>query len=81
MTLGAPQDCRNVIRRLESGGLDAAAWRMAGLAFFWGSFEDSLYVTAFARLLRMGTVQRETRFDVVEIHRAFCLSRSRIAVE
>ena len=81
MTLDAPQDCRNVIGRLESGGLDTAARCMAGLAFFWRPFEDALDVTTFAGKLHMGTGERETRFKVVEIHRVFCLSRNRIAVE
>jgi len=54
---------------------------MAGLAFFWRSFEDALDVTAFAGLLYMGAGQRETRFDVVEIHRVSCLGRSIVTVE
>lgn len=80
MALVARLPCRYVLRRLDGGGPDTAARRMAGLAIFRRAFEGPLDVTGFTGKYRVCSGQWKTRPDMVEMHVASRLSRPRVAI-
>jgi len=80
MALIAGLNCHDVIGRLEGGCLNTAPPGVTGGAFLGCSFKGALNVTGLAGKRHVCPGQRETRFDVVKTHIAFCGRRQRVAV-
>ena len=70
----------DVIGEFEGGCLNTAALCVAGGAFLGRSFKGALNVTGLAGECHVCPGQRETRFDVVKTHVAFCGRRQGVAI-